>query len=86
MLREGNWSFGKHFIVSSIFLVILIALVILLSTKGSVSAGVIGGGANYTFFSGNLFHAIYVVGCFIAYIILLLLYKPIKSAIERKNK
>lgn len=85
MVREGYWSFGKHFTISSILLVVSIILVLFLSTKESVSVVVIGGGSNYTLFSGNPRHAIYVIGCFAAYIVLLLLHKPIKSAVEKKN-
>lgn len=84
-MREGYWSFRKHFTISSILLVVSIILVLILSTKESADVGVIGGGSNYTLFSGNPGHVIYGISCFTMYVILLLLYKPIKSAIEKKN-
>lgn len=86
MLRKGYWSFNKHFTFSSILLVVLVILALLLPTNESANVGVIGGGFNYTLFSGNPRHAIYLIGCFAVYIVLLLLYKPIKSVIETKRR
>ena len=80
-MKKTNRSFIKHFIISSVFIVmaIIIGGIIISPAKESVSVGVIGGGTSSILFSVNPTFIIFVSTCLVVYIVSLLLHKPMKK-------
>jgi len=83
-----DWSFTKHFFAFAFALVVLdVILKSILPNKSGMSIGIIGGvdGPTALFLSSKLIENIWMDVLFIGiFIVILILYRPIKNYIERK--
>ncbi len=83
---KGKWSFKIHFVAS---LMMILVLKLFNTNKQAASIGIIGGvdGPTAMFVTGKVINQLFWVNPYsiFLFIILLLLYKPVKLRIEKKK-
>lgn len=89
MKKFNQWSFKKHFIASSIIIAVIMAVIRLLTPgREAASIGIIGGadGPTVIFISGKIGGFLTLTVVLIVFlVIMLLLYRFVKSMIEKRR-